>query len=172
MRKEEETHLELVLYNLQTVYHSRPPEMLIYYPKKVQFKHRNTRTMISMPNILNIAFLLVAIFGLILYDISSVSSDSVSASSLPPLLPRGLKESKEPEKSCDRSRMVLQESHGLISSGPEFSNYTQNTNCEWLIKPLESSNNSSKMSAKNVKGKIKYSKVIKRLYSITLEHIH
>ena len=167
MMKEEEGRLKLGFLNSHTVFPSRPPEIFIYYPKKMQCKQRNTRTMISMPNILNIAFLLVAIFGLILYDISSVSSDSVSASSLPPLLPRGLKESKEPEKSCDRSRMVLQESHGLISSGPEFSNYTQNTHCEWLIKPSESSNNNSKMSAKNVKGKIKYSNVIKGLYNIT-----
>ena len=146
MKKEEEASLELGFYNQHTVFPSRPPEILIYHPKKSQFKYRNTRTMISMPNILNILFLLMAITGLILYDITSVSSDAVSASSLPLLLPDGGKEFIEPEKSCDRSRMILTERHGFISSGPDSSNYTQNTHCEWLIKPSWSTKNDSNLS--------------------------
>ena len=153
MLEEEKRRLELQFLNSHTVFPARPPEILIYYPKKTQCKQRNTRTMISMPNILNIAFLLMVMFGLILYDIASVSSDTVSASSLPPLLPGGREEIIEPEKSCDRNRVVLRENHGFISSGPEFSNYTQNTHCEWLIKSSGSSNNNSNLSDRNAKGK-------------------
>ena len=143
--KEEEGSLEIGFFNTHTVYPSRPPEILLYYPKKMHNKQRSTRTMISMPNILNAAFLLVVMIGLVVYDISSVSSDRVSASSSPPLLLDGGYQIKEIKKSCDRSRMVLEESHGFFSSGPEISNYTQNTHCEWLIKPTLSSNNGNKV---------------------------
>ena len=153
--KEEEGILEVEFFNANTVYRSRPPEILLYYPKKMQYKQRSTRTMISMPNILNAAFLLVVIIGLIVYDIGSVSSDTVSASSSRPLLLDGGYQIKEIKKSCDRSRMVLEENHGFISSGPEISNYTQNTHCEWLIKPTLSSNNDSKVSESNFTGIIK-----------------
>ena len=144
--KEEKRSLEIGFFNTHTVYPSRPPEILLYYPKKMHNKQRSTRTMISMPNILNAAFLLVVMIGLAVYDISSVSSDRVSASSSTPLLLDGGYQIKEIKKSCDRSRMVLEESHGFFSSGPEISNYTQNTHCEWLIKPTLSSNNGSKVT--------------------------
>lgn len=160
MLEEEKGRLELRFLNSHTVFPARPPEILIYYPKKTQCRQRNTRTMISMPNILNIAFLLMVMFGLILYDIASVSSDAVSASSLPPLLQGGKEEILEPEKSCDRSRVVLKESHGFISSGPEFSNYTQNTHCEWLIKSSLSSNNNSNLSDRNAIGKMNFTYLI------------
>ena len=160
MLEEEQGRLELRFLNSHTVFPARPPEILIYYPKKTQCKQRNTRIMISMPNILNIAFLLMAMFGLMLYDIASVSSDTVSASSLPPLLPGGSEEITEPEKSCGRSRMVLTESHGFISSGPEFSNYTQNTHCEWLIKSSGSSNYDSNLSDRNAQGKMSSNNII------------
>ena len=160
MLEEEKGRLELRFLNSHTVFPARPPEILIYYPKKTQCRQRNTRTMISMPNILNIAFLLMVMFGLILYDIASVSSDAVSASSLPPLLQGGKKEILEPEKSCDRSRVVLKESHGFISSGPEFSNYTQNTHCEWLIKSSRSSSNNSNLSDSNAIGKMNFTYLI------------
>ena len=39
------------------------------------------------------------------------------------------------QKACDKSRVVLSKEHGFVASGPEFSNYTQNSHCEWLIRP-------------------------------------
>ena len=70
----------------------------------------------------------------------------VSASSTPPGLPHGVKETSKLEKACDKSRIILKDEHGFISSGPEFSNYTQNSHCEWLIRPISANpgNNATK----------------------------
>ena len=38
-------------------------------------------------------------------------------------------------ESCSKSREILSEDWGLISDGPPLLNYTENTHCEWLIKP-------------------------------------
>ena len=62
--------------------------------------------------------------------------DGVSASSVPPSLPHGVRGELKLEKACDKTRIVLRDEHGFIASGPEFSNYTQNSHCEWLIRPF------------------------------------
>ena len=38
-------------------------------------------------------------------------------------------------ESCSKSRKLLTENFGVISDGPPLTNYTENTHCEWLIKP-------------------------------------
>ena len=38
-------------------------------------------------------------------------------------------------ESCSKSRKLLTENFGRISDGPPLTNYTENTHCEWLIKP-------------------------------------
>ena len=38
-------------------------------------------------------------------------------------------------ESCSKSREILSADWGLISDGPPLLNYTENTHCEWLIKP-------------------------------------
>lgn len=35
---------------------------------------------------------------------------------------------------CDKSRRVYTEPWGIITDGPQGSNYTQDSHCEWLIK--------------------------------------
>lgn len=35
---------------------------------------------------------------------------------------------------CDKSRRVFSDSWGVITDGPQGSNYTQDSHCEWLIK--------------------------------------
>ena len=38
-------------------------------------------------------------------------------------------------QSCSRSRQILSDEWGIVSDGPPLLNYTENTHCEWLIKP-------------------------------------
>jgi len=158
MIEEEDMQLKMALYNVYPEFPTRPPELILVYPKKTNLKYKNTRTLISLPTLLNVLLLLAATIGLIWYDTQCLSApDLVSASSLPPpVLPNGVEgESKDPEKACDKSRIILRDKHGFISSGPEFSNYTQNTHCEWLIKPTHSmatSKNSQQSSNKYTKG--------------------
>ena len=160
MMDEEDLQLKMAFYNVYPAFPTRPPEMIMVYPKKTNLKYKNTRTLISLPTLFNVLLLLAATMGLIWYDIQFLSApDVVSASSLPPpILPNGVEgESNDPEKACDKSRVILRDKHGFFSSGPEFSNYTQNTHCEWLIKPthsMDTLNDNSQSSNNYTKGNI------------------
>ena len=37
------------------------------------------------------------------------------------------------QETCDKSRLILNQTHGFIMDGVANINYTQNTHCEWLI---------------------------------------
>ena len=129
--------MEPGFYDKCPAHSSRPPDPISFYTSKTQKKYKNAQgAMISFPTLYNLLLLVAAAFVLILYDTSW--SDNVSASSLPPLLSSTEGILKESRKVCDKSRIVMKARHGFISSGPKFSNYSQNTHCEWLIKPSNS----------------------------------
>ena len=123
------------LYEVHPMLYSGPSsEILVLYTKKKNIQLKNTQTMISTSSNFNILLILLVVATLFIIHDTNIS-DGVFASSLPPTLPSNVDESKTREETCDKSRTILTENHGLISSGPEFSNYTQNTHCEWLIRP-------------------------------------
>ena len=129
--------MEPGFYDKCPVHSSRPPDPISFYTSKKRQKHKNTQgAMISFSTLYNLLLLVAAAIVLIPYD--TKWSDNVSASSLPPLLSSAESLPKESGKVCDKSRIVMKARHGFISSGPKFSNYSQNTHCEWLIKPSNS----------------------------------
>ena len=141
--------MEPGFYDQCPAHSSRPPDPISFYTSKKRQKHKNTQgAMISFSTLYNLLLLVAAAIVLIPYD--TKWSDNVSASSLPPLLSSAESLPKESGKVCDKSRIVMKARHGFISSGPKFSNYSQNTHCEWLIKPSnsfrsEGNNNDSKI---------------------------
>ena len=155
MIDEEDMQLKMAFYDAYPAFPTRPPEIIMVYQKKTNLNYKNTRTLISLPTLLNVLLLLAATIGLIWYDTHCLTApDVVAASSLPPpILPNGVEgESIDPEKACDKSRVILRDKHGFISSGPKFSNYTQNTHCEWLIKPTHSIDSNPQSSEQYTKG--------------------
>ena len=107
--------------NISASSSGRPPEICVKLKRRKKYAKIDVTT--------SLVFLL-----LICHLSDTRMLNGVSASS-PPKAPLELMEGKL-EKACDKSRIVLTEEHGFISSGPEFSNYTQNSHCEWLIRPL------------------------------------
>ena len=100
---------------------ARPPEICVKSKKRKKYAKRDLITFIG-----NLLLIWCIIDTLLLDEIFASSS---------PKSPVRLTQHKQ-GKACDKSRIVLSEDRGFISTGPEFSNYTQNSHCEWLIKPL------------------------------------
>ena len=122
-----------IFNSISAMAYIRPPEIHKSY-RRMKGMNKNTRSMISTPSILIMLLLLASMMFLMVYNMKSL--EGVSASSVPPKLPHILNGASKLEKACDKTRMLLSDAHGFIASGPEYSNYTQNSHCQWLIRPI------------------------------------